>query len=305
MPAIATENLSKRFGEVMAVDGLTIEVHPGELFAFLGPNGAGKTTTIHMLCTLLRPTTGSARVAGHDCVKEAWAVRRAIGLVFQESTLDKDLTVEENLWFTCRLYDLPSRLAAARIAEILDLVGLNDRKDQLTKQLSGGLRRRLDIARGILHRPRVVFLDEPTVGLDPQARRQMWEFLERLRQREETTLFMTTHYMEEAETCDRVGIIDHGRLIALGTPGDLKRVFKGDVVQVRSDHLDELARAIRERFHLTPQVTDRGLLLEVMDGEAFLPLLLRGFGDRITGIHIQRPSLNEVFLHLTGREFRP
>jgi ABC-2 type transport system ATP-binding protein len=138
MPAIATENLSKRFGEVMAVDGLTIEVHPGELFAFLGPNGAGKTTTIHMLCTLLRPTTGSARVAGHDCVKEAWAVRRAIGLVFQESTLDKDLTVEENLWFTCRLYDLPSRLAAARIAEILDLVGLNDRKDQLTKQLSGG-----------------------------------------------------------------------------------------------------------------------------------------------------------------------
>ncbi|MGH7473433.1 MAG: ATP-binding cassette domain-containing protein, partial [Candidatus Methylomirabilales bacterium] len=190
-------------------------------------------------------------------------------------------------------------------AEILKLVGLDDRKDQMTRQLSGGMRRRLDIARGILHRPRVLFLDEPTVGLDPQARRQIWEFLERLRQREETTLFMTTHYMEEAETCDRVGIIDRGRLITLGTPGELKRVFKGDVVQVRSDRVDELARAIRERFHLTPQVTDRGLLLEVMDGEAFLPLLMRNFGDRITGIHIQRPSLNEVFLQLTGREFRP
>ncbi|MGH7422573.1 MAG: ATP-binding cassette domain-containing protein [Candidatus Methylomirabilales bacterium] len=305
MPAIVTENLVKRFGDLTAVDGLTIEVRPGELFAFLGPNGAGKTTTIHMLCTLLRPTAGSARVAGHDCVKEAPAVRQAIGLVFQESTLDKDLTVQENLWFTCRLYDLPGRIATARIAEILKLVGLDDRKDQMTRQLSGGMRRRLDIARGILHRPRVLFLDEPTVGLDPQARRQIWEFLERLRQREETTLFMTTHYMEEAETCDRVGIIDRGRLITLGTPGELKRVFKGDVVQVRSDRVDELARAIRERFHLTPQVTDRGLLLEVMDGEAFLPLLMRNFGDRITGIHIQRPSLNEVFLQLTGREFRP
>lgn len=305
MPAIVTENLVKRFGDLTAVDGLTIEIRPGELFAFLGPNGAGKTTTIHMLCTLLRPTAGSARVAGHDCVKEAWAVRRAIGLVFQESTLDKDLTAYENLWFACYLQNLTSRVATERIAEILRLFELTDRKDHMTKHLSGGLRRRLDIARGVLHRPRILFLDEPTIGLDPQARRQIWQFLDTLRRQEETTLFVTTHYLEEAETCDRVGIIDHGRLIALGTPGELKRVFKGDVVQVRSERAEELARAIREEFQLSPQVTDRGLLLEVTDGEAFLPQLIRSFGDQIAGINIQRPSLNEVFLHLTGREFKP
>jgi len=305
VPAIVTENLVKRFGDFTAVDGLTIEVRPGELFAFLGPNGAGKTTTIHMLCTLLRPTAGSARVAGHDCVKEAWAVRRAIGLVFQESTLDKDLTAYENLWFACYLQNLTSRVATERIAEILRLFELTDRKDHMTKHLSGGLRRRLDIARGVLHRPRILFLDEPTIGLDPQARRQIWQFLDTLRRQEETTLFVTTHYLEEAETCDRVGIIDHGRLIALDTPEELKQVFKGDVVQIRSDRLNELARAIREQFQLSPQVTDRGLLLEVTDGEAFLPQLIRSFGDQIAGINIQRPSLNEVFLHLTGREFRP
>lgn len=305
MPAIVTENLVKRFGELTAVDGLNVEVRPGELFAFLGPNGAGKTTTIHMLCTLLRPSAGSARVAGHDCVKEAWAVRRAIGLVFQESTLDKDLTVYENLWFACSLQNMPSRLARERIDEMLRLFELSDRRDQMTRQLSGGLRRRLDIARGVLHRPRILFLDEPTIGLDPQARRQIWQFLDTLRQREETTLFVTTHYLEEAETCDRVGIIDHGRLIALGTPEELKQAFKGDVVQVRSDQLSELARAIREEFHISPQLTERGLLLEVMDGEAFLPQLIRSCGDKIAGINIQRPSLNEVFLHLTGREFEP
>ena len=303
--AIVTENLVKRFGDITAVDGLTIEVRPGELFAFLGPNGAGKTTTIHMLCTLLRPTAGSARVAGHDCVKEAWAVRRAIGLVFQESTLDKDLTAYENLWFACCLQNLTSRVATERIAEILQLFELTDRKDHMTKHLSGGLRRRLDIARGVLHRPRILFLDEPTIGLDPQARRQIWQFLDTLRRQEETTLFVTTHYLEEAETCDRVGIIDHGRLIALDTPDKLKQVFKGDVVQIRSDRLNELARAIREEFQLSLQVTDRGLLLEVTDGEAFLPQLIRSFGDQIAGINIQRPSLNEVFLHLTGREFKP
>jgi len=305
VPAIVTENLVKRFGDLTAVDGLTIEIRPGELFAFLGPNGAGKTTTIHMLCTLLRPTAGSARVAGHDCVKEAWAVRRAIGLVFQESTLDKDLTAYENLWFACYLQNLTSRVATERIAEILRLFELTDRKDHMTKHLSGGLRRRLDIARGVLHRPRILFLDEPTIGLDPQARRQIWQFLDTLRRQEETTLFVTTHYLEEAETCDRVGIIDHGRLIALDTPEELKQVFKGDVVQIRSDRLNELARAIREQFQLSPQVTDRGLLLEVTDGEAFLPQLIRSFGDQIAGINIQRPSLNEVFLHLTGREFKP
>jgi len=305
VPAIVTENLVKRFGDLTAVDGLTIEIRPGELFAFLGPNGAGKTTTIHMLCTLLRPTAGSARVAGHDCVKEAWAVRRAIGLVFQESTLDKDLTAYENLWFACYLQNLTSRVATERITEILRLFELTDRKDHMTKHLSGGLRRRLDIARGVLHRPRILFLDEPTIGLDPQARRQIWQFLDTLRRQEETTLFVTTHYLEEAETCDRVGIIDHGRLIALDTPEELKQVFKGDVVQIRSDRLNELARAIREQFQLSPQVTDRGLLLEVTDGEAFLPQLIRSFGDQIAGINIQRPSLNEVFLHLTGREFKP
>lgn len=249
MVAIEAADLVKRFGSIPAVDGVSFRVLSGEFFAFLGPNGAGKTTTIHILCTLLRPTSGRVWVCGHDCASEPHEVRRSIGLVFQETTLDRDLTAYENLLFSCYLHGMKKRVAEERIAELLDLFGLADRRNELAKQLSGGMRRLLDIARGILQRPRILFLDEPTIGLDPQARIRIWDFLGELRQREGMTIFLTTHYIEEAEGCDRVAIMDHGKIVELGRPEELKRLITGEAA-------------------------------------------------------VKRPSLNDVFLQLTGREIR-
>ncbi len=221
--AIETRGLGKDFGSVRALDGLELEVGEAEFFGFLGPNGAGKTTTVHLLATLLAPTRGAACICGQDVVRESLAVRRSIGLVFQETTLDRDLTVEENLRFAARLWDLPGRLAGPRVEELLRQFGLLDRRRFPVRTLSGGMRRALDIARGVLHRPRVLFLDEPTAGLDPRARRSLWQFIQALRAASGVTLFLTTHYVEEAEPCDRVAVLDCGRLAALGTPDVLKR----------------------------------------------------------------------------------
>ncbi len=222
---IEARGLGKDFGAVRALDGLDLDVGEAEFFGFLGPNGAGKTTTVHILATLLAPTRGSARIAGHDVVRESLAVRRSIGLVFQEPTLDRDLTVEENLRFAARLWDLPGggRSAAARIDELLQQFGLAERRHSPVRSLSGGMRRAADIARGVLHRPRVLFLDEPTAGLDPRARRALWQFIRDLRQASGMTVFLTTHYVEEAEPCDRVAVLDRGHLVAQGTPAELKR----------------------------------------------------------------------------------
>jgi ABC-2 type transport system ATP-binding protein len=221
--AIAARGLGKDFGSIRALDHLDLEVREAEFFGFLGPNGAGKTTTVHLLATLLRPSRGTASVAGYDVVREDLATRRSIGLVFQETTLDRDLTVEENLRFAARLWNLPGERAAVRIAELLRQFGLLERRGDPVRELSGGLRRALDIARGILHEPRVLFLDEPTAGLDPRARRALWELIGRLRAASGLTVFLTTHYVEEAEPCDRVAVLDRGRLAALGTPAELKR----------------------------------------------------------------------------------
>ena len=221
--AIAASGLGKDFGPVHALDHLDLEVREGEFFGFLGPNGAGKTTTVHLFATLLAPSRGGARVAGHDIVRESLRVRRSIGLVFQETTLDRDLTVGENLRFAARLWDLPRRLAEPRIDRLLRQFGLGERRHDPVRALSGGLRRAVDIARGILHEPRVLFLDEPTAGLDPRARRSLWELIRGLREASGVTVFLTTHYVEEAEPCDRVAVLDQGRLVALGTPADLKR----------------------------------------------------------------------------------
>ena len=221
--AIEARGLGKDFGSIRALDHLDLEVRVGEFFGFLGPNGAGKTTTVHLLATLLRPTRGVARVAGYDVVRDDLQTRRSIGLVFQETTLDRDLTVEENLRFAARLWNLPGRLAAPRIAELLGQFGLRERRRDLVRALSGGMRRALDIARGMLHEPLVLFLDEPTAGLDPRARRSLWELIQLLRAASGLTVFLTTHYVEEAEPCDRVAVLDRGRLAALGTPAELKR----------------------------------------------------------------------------------
>ena len=221
--AIEARGLGKDFGAVRALDRLDLEVREAEFFGLLGPNGAGKTTTVHLLATLLTPSCGSARVAGHDICADGLAVRRSIGLVFQETTLDRDLTIEENLRFAARLWNLPRDEAAPRIDGLLRQFGLEERRRDLVRTLSGGMRRAADIARGILHEPRVLFLDEPTAGLDPRARRSLWDLIGTLRASSGLTVFLTTHYVEEAEPCDRVAVMDHGRLAALGTPAELKR----------------------------------------------------------------------------------
>jgi ABC-2 type transport system ATP-binding protein len=220
--AIDARSLGKDFGSIRALHHLDLDVREAEFFGFLGPNGAGKTTTVHLLATLLKPSRGAARVAGHDVVRDSLRVRRSIGLVFQETTLDRDLTVEENLRFAARLWNLPSRVAAPRIDELLRQFVLLERRRDPVRTLSGGMRRALDIARGILHEPRVLFLDEPTAGLDPRARRALWELIQALRRSSGLTVFLTTHYVEEAEPCDRVAVLDHGRLVALGSPAELK-----------------------------------------------------------------------------------
>jgi ABC-2 type transport system ATP-binding protein len=304
MTAIEVKDLVKKYDSVTAVNGISLEVKSGEFFGFLGPNGAGKTTTIHILCTLLKPTSGSAKINGYDCVTQALQVRSSIGLVFQETTLDRELSVYENLLFNCYLYNLKKKVAEARIDEILEVSGLKDRKHHSILKLSGGMRRNLDIARGILHRPKILFLDEPTIGLDPQARIHIWDFINKLRKQEAMTVFLTTHYMEEAEKCDRIGIIDHGRLIALGTPAELKRMIKGDVIHLRTTRDLEVEQLIQKQFQLSTKRTPEGIFLEVDSSEAFIPLLFKTFGDQIQAININRPSLNDVFLHLTGREFK-
>ncbi len=222
-PAVEARGLGKDFGTLRALDSLDLDVRAGEFFALLGPNGAGKTTVVHLLATLLVPTRGSARVLGQDIMRAGLAVRRGIGLVFQEPTLDRDLSVVENLRFAARLWDLPTRVAEPRINELLDQFGLVPRRDVPVRALSGGQRRSADIARGLLAEPRAMFLDEPTAGLDPLARRALWETIHRLRAERGVTVFLTTHYVEEAEPCDRVALLDHGRLAALGTPAELKR----------------------------------------------------------------------------------
>ena len=249
--AIRVEGLEKRFGDVHAVRGVDFEVRGGETFGFLGPNGAGKSTTINMLCTLLRPTAGRATVAGFDVVAERDDVRREIGLVFQDMTLDTYLTGAQNLRFHGQLYGVPSGELETRMKQVLELVGLWDRRDKEVATFSGGMKRRLEIARGLLHSPRVLFLDEPTVGLDPQTRASIWEYLDQLRRQEDLTIFLTTHYMDEAEHCDRIAIMDVGQIVALDTPQALKAAIGTD--RVRLVTADDDGRGHRHRRPLRPR----------------------------------------------------
>ncbi len=246
--AISVNNLKKQFGDFEAVKGVSFEVGAAEVFGFLGPNGAGKSTTINMLCTLLKPTSGEARVAGHDVVRERDDVRRNIGLVFQDPTLDGYLTAAQNLKLHAELYGVPKDLVAPRMEQVLRMVGLWDRKDGQVLTFSGGMRRRLEIARGLMHSPRVLFLDEPTIGLDPQTRRSIWAYIRELQEREEITIFMTTHYMDEAEWCDRIAIMDKGEIVALDTPEKLKADVGADRVTIHTDDNEAAIEALRERF---------------------------------------------------------
>ncbi len=302
--AIQVDGLAKRFGEVEAVGGVSFDVLAGETFGFLGPNGAGKSTTINMLCTLLRPTAGRATVAGFDVAAQRDDVRREIGLVFQDMTLDTYLTAAQNLRFHGQLYGVPAAELETRMRQVLELVGLWDRRDKDVQVFSGGMKRRLEIARGLLHSPRVLFLDEPTVGLDPQTRASIWEYLDELRRREDLTIFLTTHYMDEAEHCDRIAIMDAGQIVALDTPQALKAAIGTDRVRLVTADDPAAAAAIASRFGLEARLTADGLALQVADGEQFVPRLLSGLGVAVRSVSVSRPTLDDVFMAYTGRTIR-
>jgi ABC-2 type transport system ATP-binding protein len=302
--AIEVRDLVKRFGDFTAVDHLTFAVRPGEIFGFLGPNGAGKSTTIKMLCTILQPTAGTAIVNGYDVVREPDRVRASIGIIFQDYSLDDRITAEENLRFHCMIYHVPRGERKARIARVLELVGLADRAHEQVRTFSGGMKRRLEIARGLLHQPAILFLDEPTVGLDPQTRETLWEQIHALREREAMTVFMTTHYMDEAEHCDRIGVIDHARLIALDTPNELKAMIGGDVVRLGTTDNGAALSFLHQTYDVEAAADGDILRFKVRHAERFVPELLRTMPIPVLSVEIAKPTLNDVFLHLTGRAIR-
>lgn len=304
MDVIEASNLVKRFGELEAVKGVSFSVKEGEIFGFLGPNGAGKTTTINILCTLLKPTDGQAKVNGYDVIKERSQVRQSIGLVFQEPALDDYLTAEQNLRFHGYAYGIPKNVLEPRLKELLEMMELWDRRKGKINTYSGGMKRRLEIARGLLHHPRVLFLDEPTLGLDPQTRRRIWDYIHDLRKRENLAIFMTTHYMDEAENCDRIAIIDYGRTVALDTLEKLKDGVGGDVISVKTEDNEEAMRLLEGQYKLKPGIENGIISFTVPHGEEFLPKFVSGFPLRLLSIGLRRPTLEDVFLKLTGRNIR-
>jgi len=304
MDIIKVDNLTRKFGSLTAVDSVSFDVKKGEIFGFLGPNGAGKTTTISMLCTLLKPTSGGGLVNGFDIIRQRSEVRRSIGLVFQESSLDEYLTAQQNLLFHAYAYSIPRDERAGRIDYLLDLVGLKDRRNSKVSTFSGGMKRRLEIARGLLHQPKVLFLDEPTLGLDPQTRRHIWDHILELQRQHDLTIFLTTHYMDEAENCHRISIIDNGHIIALDTPEKLKDAIGGDLVTLKAEDNEKARRELFEKFNIEPAVDNGTVSFTVAEGEKFIAGLLNGFDTRLVSINIRRPTLDDVFLKLTGRAIR-
>ena len=304
---IKVEKLSRSFGEIQAVKGIDLHVEHGETFGFLGPNGAGKSTTIKMLCTLLRPTSGRAWINGYDIEREASQVRQSIGIVFQDPTLDEYLTAEQNLYYHCMIYHTPRKTRDARIHEVLQLVGLDERRKDVVKTFSGGMKRRLEVARGLLHEPQTLFLDEPTVGLDPQTRRSVWEHVLRLRERTGLTIFMTTHYMEEAEYCDRIAIIDHGQIVALDTPMALKRKVGQDQVYLTTSAPEQAATILEQYLGHLVSRTDNAIYVEGENGQALAASLIRQLtlaDIDVLGVNVTAPTLEDVFVLLTGRVIR-
>jgi ABC-2 type transport system ATP-binding protein len=301
---VQVDGLARSFGKIEAVKGVSFDITEGEIFGFLGPNGAGKSTTINMLCTLLKPTAGGATLNGFDVQRDRSDVRRSIGLVFQQPTLDEYLTAEQNLRFHAYAYAIPKEIRDQRMRELLEMVDLWDRRKTPVRNYSGGMKRRLEIARGLLHLPRVLFLDEPTLGLDPQTRRSIWNYLLDLRERENLTIFLTTHYMDEAENADRIAVIDHGEIQALDSPAGLKAMVGGDLVTVATEDLDAAVAEIGDRFGIEATKGDDTLTFHVDGGEAFLPEFVRGFSQPITSIGLRKPTLDDVFLEVTGHEIR-
>lgn len=300
---IRISNLVKRYGSIVAVDGLSLDIEENEVFGLLGSNGAGKTTTIHMLATLLKPTSGTATVNGYDITTQPAKVRESIGIVFQAPSSDDMLTGQENLYVHSLLYSVPRDTRKKRIEEVLELVGLAERKNDRVKTYSGGMRRRLEIARGLIHKPRVMFLDEPTLGLDPASRETMWKYVRRLVEEEKVTVILTTHYMEEADMlCDRIGIIDKGKIVALDTPARLKAALGGDIIKIKTRAKDADAVARKFDFVQKAEFVNGFLVLAVRNAKRDLPVLLQNI--EAEQAEFSSPTLNDVFIQLTGRNIK-
>ena len=308
MYAIEVENLVKKYGDFEAVKGISFKVNKGEIFAFLGPNGAGKTTTVHVLTTLLRLTSGKATVAGHDVVKKPMEVRKRIGIVFQDPSLDRELTAYENMYIHGRIYGLTGNKLEEKIERLLKFVELWEFRDKPVKTFSGGMQRRLEIARSLLHEPEILFLDEPTIGLDPQTRAHIWDYIKAMKEEHNMTIFLTTHYMDEAEQlADRIAIIDHGKIIAEGTANELKKLVGNDVVYLKLEAPEEVKCLKAEFIKGCKILADGKVQLEVENAAEALPklfTLVQHLGVKILEVTYHRPTLNDVFLHLTGREIR-
>jgi ABC-2 type transport system ATP-binding protein len=306
---IETHQLTKTYGSLKAVDKLDITVESGEIFGLLGPNGAGKTTAISMLCTILKPTAGSATVNGYDIVKEANKVRKSIGIVFQDPSIDDRLTGRENLYMHANLYGVPASEQKERIKNILELVELDDRADDLLRTYSGGMRRRLELGRGLIHYPKVLFLDEPTVGLDPQTRDHIWKYIRDLKKAHDITVVLTTHYMDEADRLsDRIAIMDHGKIVILDSPSNLKETLEGDVVVVRANNVDALSELVTKWLGLDKkQIVEGALEITVRNGKSVMPRIMELATQNniyVESLVLREPNLEDVFLHYTGRSIR-
>lgn len=300
---ISVRNLVHRYQDRTALNGISFDVRPAELFGLLGPNGSGKTTLFRILSTLMIPSAGTAVVAGLDAVREPAALRRVIGVVFQAQSVDPKLTAYENLWHQGHLYGLRGAALKTRIEEILNRAGLWDRARDRVETFSGGMQRRIELAKGLLHHPRVLLLDEPTTGLDPGARRDLWQYLQILRDQEQVSVIVTTHLMEEAERCDRLAILNEGNLVAMGTPEELTREIGGDVILLEAKDPQKLAESIRERFHVDATVMDAHVRLEIENGHRFVPEVVEAFPGEIQSLSVSKPTLEDVFIHRTGHRF--
>jgi len=306
--AIHVDHLTRKFNDLVAVNDISLEIASGEIFGLLGPNGAGKTTTLAMLSTMLKPSSGSATVNGMDIVLDEDGVRKSIGIVFQDQSLDEELTAWENMDFHGRLYRIPGDIRRERIAELLALVELEDRKDDIVKTFSGGMRRRLEIARGLLHRPAVLFLDEPTLGLDPQTRNHLWKYIATLNKEHGITIILTTHYMEEADRlCNRIAIIDHGKIIALDTPANLKDGIGGDVLTIRSSDPSAIVSALTEPWVSRIEQHNGTVTISLRNAEQHVSTIVTRLNREqiaIESISIHKPTLEDVFLSFTGKTIR-
>ncbi len=302
-PIIAVRDLVHRYQDRTALNGISFEVRPAELFGLLGPNGSGKTTLFRILSTLMVPTSGSAMIAGLDAVRQPGALRRHIGVVFQAQSVDLKLTAYENLWHQGHLYGLRGQKLKNRISEILTRVGLLDRRTDRVETFSGGMQRRIELAKGLLHHPEVLLLDEPTTGLDPGARHDLWQYLQILRDEERVSVIVTTHLMEEAERCDRLAILNEGNLVALGTPGALTREIGGDVILLEAPAPQSLADRIRTKFQVDATVMNNQVRLEIEDGHHFVPEVVEAFPGEIKSLSVSKPTLEDVFIHRTGHRF--